>query len=552
MRVVNVRQGTEAWKRWRDLGEGPVPKVGIGASGASTVVGVSAYKSRWRLSQELAYAYTDGETGRPPEDLSNNPLVIHGKELEDRARSRIEAHLDDALLPLCAESSRYPFLRASLDGYTADRKTAEIKCPSGSVFRDVLVRANKSDAYLHYWWQVQHQSEVIEASEGFLFFWLEAKVENGAVLVDGKPIAASDVLSAPLARALKDGKFSETLSGFGCEATLHVEAPQGDRIELWLEFGIPRDDKALADYIVKAAEFVANVEAGTPEPKDPMRDPFEPETPDDEARWAGLADQWRKYRADQRLLEVQQEYLLADRAAIDGKLQAASFPYPWGEYGGCKLTRYWQKGNVDTGAAIAGLGLNPDLCDEFRSKGRLQTRVTDQTATVSNYRDGDDDEEDLPSGEANPVIREFWKDMLAGKDSKELAKEEGYQPDSSIEQAQWLDWGSQRDNLDDQLGKVKKAIKDLGEKRKQIEKTMSELMGIYSTAQAAGLLVSKFFVDGKVNLPALLKSEKMDASALEPYRGEGNVRYRVAVQKREVVSMAGAYIRPIQLEFTGI
>jgi putative phage-type endonuclease len=71
MHVIDLSQRTPEWLAWR--------AAGVSASDVPTLLGVSPYKTPWRLWAE--------KTGLLlPQDLSGNPFVQRGIALEDEAR----------------------------------------------------------------------------------------------------------------------------------------------------------------------------------------------------------------------------------------------------------------------------------------------------------------------------------------------------------------------------------------------------------------------------------------------------------------------------------
>mgnify|MGYP000185699938 CR=1 FL=1 len=107
--LVEYEQCSPEWHLWR--------KDGASASEASVLLGVNPYMTIVQLFNE--------KTGKTiPVDLSKNPHVIRGNKNEDIARQKASEYLNslpgysnfEMLLPICAESKAYPYLRASLDG----------------------------------------------------------------------------------------------------------------------------------------------------------------------------------------------------------------------------------------------------------------------------------------------------------------------------------------------------------------------------------------------------------------------------------------------------
>jgi putative phage-type endonuclease len=102
MQVVDVKEGTPAWWRWRGGG--------IGGADAAAVVGMSRYRTARRL-WELKCAPPEGSPDEP--DLGS----ARGRVLEVEARERYRALLGADVVPLCCAHAEREFLRASLDGW---------------------------------------------------------------------------------------------------------------------------------------------------------------------------------------------------------------------------------------------------------------------------------------------------------------------------------------------------------------------------------------------------------------------------------------------------
>ena len=128
MRIVNLEQGTKEWLEWR--------RQGITATESSVILGLSPYKTVWRLWLEKL------QKALPP-DLSNNPLVRYGKETEEIARSLFEFEFGEVLFPTCAEY----------------------------VLEEVKNLGLESEAAKHYSVQVQHQLLVSGSPKGWLVFF---------------------------------------------------------------------------------------------------------------------------------------------------------------------------------------------------------------------------------------------------------------------------------------------------------------------------------------------------------------------------------------------
>ncbi|KGH17207.1 hypothetical protein P607_18255 [Comamonas thiooxydans] len=142
MKFIDLIQGSDEWLAWR--------KGGVTATDAAVLVNQSPYKTEWRLWAE--------KTGYAVErDLSSNPFVRHGLDMEPAARAAAEIYFDDLLLPMCAQASHNPLLRASLDGLNKDEEPVEMKCPSEATWIEVTTLRQNSKAFKFYYPQVQHQ-----------------------------------------------------------------------------------------------------------------------------------------------------------------------------------------------------------------------------------------------------------------------------------------------------------------------------------------------------------------------------------------------------------
>lgn len=155
-RIVDLPQGSDEWRKWRDEG--------ITATDAVVITGLSPFKTRWRLWAEKS-GFAD------PQDLSGNPLVQKGNKQEPDARAQWEERHNEIVLPTCVESTLCPVIRASLDGLTSDGKPVEIKVPSDKSWQEVIDKGEASDTFKRYWPQCQHQMLALGAKEGWLVFY---------------------------------------------------------------------------------------------------------------------------------------------------------------------------------------------------------------------------------------------------------------------------------------------------------------------------------------------------------------------------------------------
>jgi putative phage-type endonuclease len=110
--VVALEQGTDAWREWRHSG--------IGASEAPTVMGENPFRTAVDLFREKC---------GPVCELGPNTAMALGSQLEPEARRLYIAKTGKQVSPACLQSTRYDWLRASLDGLAVDYDgVVEIKC----------------------------------------------------------------------------------------------------------------------------------------------------------------------------------------------------------------------------------------------------------------------------------------------------------------------------------------------------------------------------------------------------------------------------------------
>jgi putative phage-type endonuclease len=117
--VIGLQEGTQKWREWRHNG--------IGASDAPVIMGESRLKNSTELLEEKC---------GPAHDFGRNDLSIRGIELEAEARQRYMVRTGQRISPACIQSSRYDWLRASVDGLSHGHDSVvEITCGKSIYWR---------------------------------------------------------------------------------------------------------------------------------------------------------------------------------------------------------------------------------------------------------------------------------------------------------------------------------------------------------------------------------------------------------------------------------
>lgn len=141
-----MKQGSGSWLEWR--------RNGIGSSDAPIIMGVSPWNTPYGLYEEKA--------GLVEVKDEPNFAMARGIELEPKARAHYELMSDIDMPPVCIEHGKYPFLRASLDGFNSNTKRIlEIKCP-GKEDHETALSGKVPEKYI---WQLRHQLAVAEADQ---------------------------------------------------------------------------------------------------------------------------------------------------------------------------------------------------------------------------------------------------------------------------------------------------------------------------------------------------------------------------------------------------
>lgn len=137
--IVELEQGSPEWHEWRHKG--------VGASDAPTIMRNNPWKSIDALLLEKQSA---------PKSSPPNEAMSRGIQLEPEARRHYIRSTARKVQPACLQSNRYEWLRASVDGITAEGDWAvEIKCGK-STYRDTLKYAENKKIPPYYYDQLQH------------------------------------------------------------------------------------------------------------------------------------------------------------------------------------------------------------------------------------------------------------------------------------------------------------------------------------------------------------------------------------------------------------
>ena len=155
-----MEQHSNNWYDWRDAG--------LGSSDAAVILGISPYKTRYKLWEEKCKIAKKKE--------GNKWAMDRGNEYEPIARATVEMKLNMDFPARLAEHPKFPFMRSSLDGYNAERSTIlEIKVPG----REDHEMAKSGKAPDKYFAQIQQQFFVTGATDCVYYsYWINTKNSN--------------------------------------------------------------------------------------------------------------------------------------------------------------------------------------------------------------------------------------------------------------------------------------------------------------------------------------------------------------------------------------
>ena len=158
-------QGSAAWLAWRQQG--------CGASEVAAIMGLSPYQTKLGVFLD--------KSGRA-KAFEGNLATMRGNELEAKARSLYELENMDTMNPAVAVHPLWPFIRASLDGISADGKTIlEIKVPS----QETHDKAKQGIVPEHY--QIQIQTQLLVTGADTCHFFTYSPKDDSSALVVVKP-----------------------------------------------------------------------------------------------------------------------------------------------------------------------------------------------------------------------------------------------------------------------------------------------------------------------------------------------------------------------------
>jgi putative phage-type endonuclease len=148
LKEIIMQQNTKTWMQWR--------RQGIGASDAPIIFGESPYMTPYQLWNQKVFGYEEGDTG-------SNFVTELGHRFEPMCRADIELGLGYSMQPGCVEHEEFPWIRASLDGYSEENR---IFCEIKYVGKEKLELAKEGIVPTAHWIQMQHQFMVTGFPKG--------------------------------------------------------------------------------------------------------------------------------------------------------------------------------------------------------------------------------------------------------------------------------------------------------------------------------------------------------------------------------------------------
>lgn len=168
-----LEQGTQTWLEFR--------RRHVGSSDAPVIMGVSPYSTPYQLwARKLGLM----------EEQEINSAMQRGKDLESVALAKFEDEMGLFMAPMVVVSEEHPWMMASLDGLSFDRKIAvEIKCPNRETHQMAL-NGQVPDKYIY---QLQHQMLVLNLD---FMYYFSFDGQNGVTLrVEKDPTLCNSLFS---------------------------------------------------------------------------------------------------------------------------------------------------------------------------------------------------------------------------------------------------------------------------------------------------------------------------------------------------------------------
>ena len=167
MAIINLLQGSSEWLSWRQSR--------ITATDISIILGSNPWKTKLELFEEKLGL-------RPSQPL--NAAMERGQALEPEARKLASSEIGTVFNPIVCESSKYPWLAASLDGISlGGYSILEIKCPKEFTHLEAI-NGNIAPYYLD---QMQHQLLVTGADGCFYFSYRPEYLDQPFVIIEIEP-----------------------------------------------------------------------------------------------------------------------------------------------------------------------------------------------------------------------------------------------------------------------------------------------------------------------------------------------------------------------------
>lgn len=156
--INNLEQNTPEWQQWR--------MSGIGGSDAAILKLGNLYGK----TPHTLWLDKRGQIGEYNRTEAAEENLERGKELEPKAREYFIKHTGIYVEPVLMQSTKYPFMLASLDGITPDLSVGvEIKAPGEKVFKELFLKGVPD----YYYAQIQHQIAVTGARRFYFFAYNE-------------------------------------------------------------------------------------------------------------------------------------------------------------------------------------------------------------------------------------------------------------------------------------------------------------------------------------------------------------------------------------------